>query len=68
MLNFTEHLKLIIQLAEQTLIHVQAENYDSALDDLMRIGVNNNEAVQQLDELIHTGHRGPGCVQGTPRT
>jgi len=53
MLNFTEQMKRIIQLAEQTLVHVQAENYDSALDDLMRIGINCNEAIQQLDELIH---------------
>jgi len=58
MLNFTEQMKRIIQLAEQTLVHVQAENYDSALDDLMRIGIKNNEAVQQLDELIHTLQQG----------
>lgn len=57
MLNFTEHLKRIIQLAEQTLVHVQAENYDSALDDLMEIGISNNEAVQQLDELIRTSQQ-----------
>ena len=53
MLNFTEHIKQIIQLSESSLVHVQAENYDSALDDLMRIGINTNEAIQRLDELMH---------------
>ncbi len=57
MLNFTEHMKRIVQLAEQTLVHVQAKNHDSALDDLMEIGINCNEAVQQLDELIRTFQR-----------
>ena len=59
MLNFTEHIKQIIQLSESSLVHVQAENYDSALDDLMKIGINCNEAVQQLDELMHTVHQAP---------
>lgn len=58
MLNFTEHMKRIIQLSEQTLVHVQEENYDLALDDLMKIGINCNEAVQQLDELMHTVSQG----------
>lgn len=58
MLNFTEHIKQIIQLSESSLVHVQAENYDSALDDLMKIGINCNEAVQQLDELMHTVSQG----------
>jgi len=58
MLNFTEHMKWIIQLAERVLVHVQAEKFDLALDDLMNIGIMCNEAVQQLDELIHTIQQG----------
>ncbi|MBA7586400.1 hypothetical protein ES708_28398 [subsurface metagenome] len=58
MLNFTEHMKRIVHLAEQSQVHVQSENYDTALDDLMNIGINCNEAVQQLDELIHTVSQG----------
>jgi len=52
MLNFTENMKRIIQLAEQSLIHVQSENYDTAHDDLLKIWVNCDDAVKQLDELI----------------
>jgi len=58
MLNFTEHMKRIIYLAEQSLIHVQEENYDTALEDLMNIGINCNESVQQVDELMHTVSQG----------
>lgn len=54
MLTFIEHMKRIIELAEKTLVHVQAEDFDTALDDLMKIGINCNEAIQQLDELMHT--------------
>ena len=53
MLTFTEHMKRIIQLAEQSLVHVQSENYDTALDNLVKIGVNCNEAIHQLDELMN---------------
>lgn len=58
MLNFTEHMKRIIQLAEQSLVHVQSENFGMATDDLMKIGVNCNEAMQQLDEFSLLKHQG----------
>ena len=60
MLNFTEHMKRIIQLAEQSLVHVQAENFGMATDDLMKIGTNCNEAMQQLDEFSGLKHQGKG--------
>jgi len=51
MLNFTEHMKRIIQLAEQSLVHVQAEKFEPAAEDLLKISINTNEAMQQIDEL-----------------
>lgn len=51
MLNFTEHMKQIIQLAEQSLIHAQAEKFEPAAADLVRISTHTNEAIRQLDEL-----------------
>ena len=65
MLNFKEHMKKIIQLAEQSLAHVQAENYDTALDDLMKIGINCNEAIQQLDDLMHMQSQATGPAEET---
>ena len=53
MLNFTEHMKRIINLAEQSLVHVQAERFDSACEDVINISVNAKEAIQQLDEMMH---------------
>ena len=58
MLNFTEHIKRILDLSDQTLVHVQAERFDSARDDLINISINTNEAMQQLDELIVMQHQG----------
>ncbi|GAI68270.1 unnamed protein product [marine sediment metagenome] len=51
MLNFTEHMKRIIELAEQSLVHVQAEKFDSARDDLNSISLFAKEAMQQLDDM-----------------
>lgn len=48
MLNFTENMKRIIQLAEQSLVHVQSKDYDSASEDLLQININANLAMQQL--------------------
>jgi len=58
MLNFTDHMKRISYLSDQVLVHVQAERFDSARDDLIKISVNANEAMQQLDELIVMQHQG----------
>lgn len=57
MLNFTDHMKRIIYLADHSLVRLQAEDLDSALDDLMKIGINCNEAIQQLDDLKLTQYR-----------
>jgi len=51
-LNFTEHIKRIEYLADQTLVNVQAEKLDDARDNLLHILIHNNEALQQLNELI----------------
>ena len=52
MLNFTKHMKRIIQLAEQSLVHVQGEKFDSAHEDLANIMNSTYAANRQLDELI----------------
>lgn len=54
MLNFTENMKRIIQLAEQSLVHVQAEKFDNAHEDLVNIMNSTYAANRQLDELIKT--------------
>lgn len=51
-LNFTEHVKRIEYFADRTLVKVQAEKLDDARDTLLHIAIHNNEALQQLDELI----------------
>ncbi|MBA7563306.1 hypothetical protein ES708_04961 [subsurface metagenome] len=51
MLNFTEHMKRIIKLAEKTLVHVQQENFGKAAVDVLEISTSATEAMQQLDEL-----------------
>ncbi len=51
MLTFTEHMKRIIQLAEQSLVHSQAERFESAADCLVNISINVNKAIQQIDEM-----------------
>lgn len=64
MLNFTEHMKRIHYLADQANFNVLKEDYDTALDDLMKIGINCNEAIQQLDELMHTISKGTAPPNG----
>ncbi len=56
MLNLTEHMKRVIQLSEQSLIHVEAKDYGSAFDDLVSIKTNIAEAEKQLWQWIHTFH------------
>ena len=51
MLNFTEHMKWIIKLTEQCSRHAQAEKFEDATTDVMRISIHCNEAMQQLDEM-----------------
>jgi len=51
MLTFTEHMKRIIYLAEQSLIHANAEKFMPATDFLIKLSIHTNEAMQQLDEM-----------------
>ena len=60
-------MKRIIELAESTLVHVQGEKYDTALGDLMKIGINCNEAVQQLDDLMLTVSQGNASAAEGPK-
>ncbi|MBA7664249.1 hypothetical protein ES703_72306 [subsurface metagenome] len=57
-MNFTEHMKRIIQLAEQSLVHSQAEKFEPASECLINISINANEAIQQLDELSLMKYQG----------
>ncbi len=51
MLNFTENMKRISYLTDRTLVHVQAENYQKAREDLDNIHVHTTDAQQQIIEL-----------------
>ncbi len=55
---FREHINRIIELANQSLVHVQSEDYDTALDDLLKIGKSTNEAIHQVSDLKLTIHQG----------
>lgn len=58
MLNFTEHMKRIIQLAEQSLVHAQGGKFTAASDDLFQISDHSLEARNQLDDMSLTAHQG----------
>lgn len=58
MLNFTEHMKHIIQLAKQSLVHAQAGKFTAASVDLFNISDHSLEARQQLDDMILTAYQG----------
>ena len=58
MLNFTEHMKRIIHLAEQSLVHAQAGKFKPASDDLMKISDHQLEAMQQLDDMSLQTYQG----------
>ena len=55
---FTDHMKRISYLSDQSLVHVQDEKYGSAREDLLCISMNMNEALQHLDEMILIQHQG----------
>jgi len=57
-LNLTEHMKRIIQLAEQTLVHAQAEKFEPAAANLVSISNHCNKAIQQLDEMSYMKDQG----------
>jgi len=58
MLNFTENMKRISQLADKALIHTQEEKYPSTRDDIILISICCNEALQQLDEMVSMKSQG----------
>ena len=57
-MNFTEHMKRIIQLAEQCLVHAQAGKFKPAADDLLCISNHVDEAMQQLDDISLITYQG----------
>jgi len=58
MLNFTEHMKRIILLAEQSRRHAQSGEFKPASDDVIKISIHCNEAMQQLDDMSLLAHQG----------
>ncbi len=51
MLNFTEHMKRIIQLAEQSLVHVQSDRFKPACEAVFNISTHCDQAAQLLDDM-----------------
>jgi len=58
MLNFTEHMKRIVHLAEQSLVHAQSGEFKPAADDIINISIQCNEAMQQLDDMSLMARQG----------
>ncbi len=58
MLNFTEHMEKIIELANYTLRHAKAGKFKTSADDLISISIHCNEAMQQLDEMSLMAYQG----------
>lgn len=52
MLNFTENMKRISQLANKVLVNTQEEKFSMTRDNLIRISIHCNKALQQLDEIV----------------
>ncbi len=57
-MTFSEHMKRIIYLAEQSLVHAQAEKFEPAAADLLDISNHCNDAIQHLDELSFIKEQG----------
>ncbi len=57
-MNFTEHMKRIIYLAEQSLVHAQAGKFEPAAGDLIGISNHTDEAMQQLDDMSLIAYQG----------
>ena len=69
MLTFTEHMKYIIDLSEKALIHAQSGKFKPAADDVIKISIHCNEAMQQLDDMSLLAYQGtdPGKrLEGGP--
>jgi len=58
MLNFTEHMKQIMRLAERSLREAKSGNFKPAADDVIKISIHCNEAMQQLDDMSLLAHQG----------
>ncbi len=57
-MNFTEHIKRIKYLADQSLVHAKAGKFTAASDDLFNISDHSLEARQQLDDMSLTAYQG----------
>lgn len=58
MFTFTDHMKRIIQLAEQSLVHAQGGKFTAASDDLFKIADHSLEARNQLDDMSLKAYQG----------
>ena len=63
-MNVTKHMKVIFNLINQARKHADEEMLVAARDDLIRIKMNANVAIQQLDFLIQS--RDPGADPDKP--
>jgi len=63
MLNFTQAITRIVDLSEQTLDHVQAEKFDSAIDDLRHISNTATEAMRQISDMLLMRSKGTAPSQ-----
>lgn len=59
MLDMTEHMKRILYLADQVLVHIQAEKYERAANNLLLISKNAEDAMALLDEISYKKHDPP---------
>ena len=59
-MTLTDHIRRIEELAGQTLVHVQEENFGKAAANVMGISNHCNDAMQQLDEISLLAYQGKG--------
>ena len=52
MLDFTDNMKRIAYYREQALRHAAEKEFDACRDDVAKILIHGNEAMQQIDNLI----------------
>lgn len=58
MLNFTDHMKRIIQLAEQAMKNVEEQNFTLVQDAIVKITLHNKQAEAELDDALLMRHQG----------
>ncbi len=64
MLNFTEHMKRIMRLAERALREAHSGKFKPAADDVIKISIHCNEAMQQLDDMSLMAYQGTDPDKG----